>query len=121
MPPPPTILDKINYQRIRSWFLEHETEFVSPWKQFCESREEAPGDEDLARVSDGGECPENLFAVYYSPENLYHLMWQFNVLDKVDTWAPDEHRVWEVSMTLLQVGAIAAGFFDWVYDRVEED
>ena len=118
-PPPPAELDEIRYQKLRFWFIDHEKQFVSLWKDFYGTQEWAlrPWDEDLNGIPDAIKYLENPFSFCYRPANLYHLMRECDVQSGVDLWDPSEHRSWTAFMELLQMGKRVSEFFEWICDR----
>ena len=72
LPPPPTNIDELKYQSLRSWFMEHQARFVPLWNDFYQDRSsrrywgiDDVVDEELSRVTN-----------YYDSERLSRIVWQ---------------------------------------------
>jgi hypothetical protein len=69
MPAPlPTELDEINYQRIRFWLKEHETEVIALWQDFCTSRYWTVKDDEEGN-SEADDIFRNPFSCLYAPKD----------------------------------------------------
>ena len=121
-PPPPTELDEINYQSLRFWFIDHETQFIPLWRDFYEAQDWAlhPGDDELADLPDAEEYLKNPFFFCYRPESLYRLVQELDIQSGIDLWEPSEHRAWTAAMELLRMDKRVVEFFKWIDERTCE-
>lgn len=112
----PADLDQVDYQNLRSWFLDNEEMFLSIWSSFCTSRDWAlDTNKDLiAEIKDAEDVLKNPFFTFYGPEDLY-VFFRAHRIDK-QAGEPDEKKAWEMAMDLLTWDAIAAEFVNWKSD-----
>jgi hypothetical protein len=117
-PPPPTELQGIDYQRLRFWFIDHQSQFMPLWREFYESHDWAcplgdnNKDEDFPQGYLG-----NPFLFFYEPENLYHLARQLDLQSGIDIWEPSEYRARVIRPVFIRLGELLLGFLDWVDKR----
>ena len=102
-PPPPTEIDGINYQGLRFWFIDHESQFRPLWRDFYRSQDWVlrPDGDLIAEIRDAEYVLENAFFCWYGPENLYQLVHALDIQSGIDIWEPSEHRAWTAMMRLL--------------------
>jgi len=73
LPLPPTNIDELKYQSLRSWFREHQARFVPLWNDFYQDRS-SRCDWDSDHVVDAEEL--SWVTNYYDPERLSRIVWQ---------------------------------------------
>ena len=119
-PSPPTEPDEINYQSLRSWFMDHQLQFAPLWRDFYESQDWNlhPGDDLIAEIRDAESGLENAFFCWYGPKNLY-MLFQVCVLD-IQSRKPSELRAWTAAMDLLRMDKIVIKFCEWIDEQVYE-
>jgi len=113
-PSPPTEIQEIEYQRLRFWFIEHQTQFLLLWMEFYESHDWAYPSNN---TDENGDFPqkylENPFLFFYEPENLYRLAQQLGLQSGIDIWEPSEHVASMVRPILIRLGELMIEFADW--------
>jgi len=120
--PPPTELQEIEYQRLRFWFTDHQTQFIPLWREFYESRDWVSHQND---ADEDGDFPQkylkNHFLYFYEPENLYRLAQQLELQSGVNIWEPSEHIASTVRPVFIRLGQLMMEFVDWIDERADEN
>jgi hypothetical protein len=121
-PPPPNIDDELKYQGIRQWFLEHQEQLLPIFHRFLDDSyiktadnndinlEEDINDGDLALPY---KYQENLFLLFYEPENLYRLVKHLGLQCGIDIWEPSEKEAGFVRSTVIGISNKMVEFTDW--------
>jgi hypothetical protein len=68
-------------------------------------------------ITTSHKCLLNPFSLYYSPENLYHLVKELDIQSEAEYWDPSEHRAWAAVIDMLQMDGRVVEFFKWVEER----
>jgi hypothetical protein len=118
-PPPPTEMDENSFLELRSWFIDNEDKFVKIWIDYYESHDKALhlGGDEPGIITTSHKCLLNPFSLYYSPENLYHLVKELDIQSETEIWDPSEHRAWTAVIDMLQMDGRVVEFFKWVEER----
>jgi len=121
-PPPPTELQEIEYQRLRFWFIDHQTQFLPLWREFYGSHDWAYPSNNADEDRDFPQkYLENHFLYFYEPENLYRLAQQLELQSGIDIWEPSEHVATMVRPILIRLGQLLIEFVDWIDQRANEN
>lgn len=117
---PPTDLEETKYQKFRSWFVDHEAQFVPLWKDFYESRDRAsnPNHEAFADASDNADNFEHPFQFVYVPKTLDSLILFLHIGTGCEIWYPAQERAPIICAELTSRHKKAAEFFTWIQDKV---
>jgi len=100
LPPPPTNIDELKYQSLRSWFMEHQARFVPLWNDFYHDViSRCAGDID--DVVDAEELSR--LTNEYDPEHLSRIAWQCR----------DSSKDYDSEAT-IGLGEKEEGFDEWV-------
>lgn len=121
-PPPPTELDEINYQELRFWFIDHESQFRPLWRDFYKSQDWAlhPGGDLIAEIRDAEYVLDKVIFCWYGPENLFRLVYALDIQSGIDIWEPSEHRAWTAMMDLLRMDTTIVEFYEWIDERTDK-
>ncbi len=116
----PAELDQIDYQNLRSWFLDNEEIFLPIWKAYYMKMDWVldSSNDLLEEIRDGEKVLENPFYCFYGPEDL-NVLCRAYVLDK-QSGRPDEKRAWSTAMNLITLDAMAAVFVMTVCDMTQD-
>ena len=114
----PPELDQINYQNLRSWFLDNEIIFLPLWKDFCTSRDWAldTSNDLIAEIRDAQQALENPFFCWYGPEDL-EVFFRAYVIDP-ESRQVNEKKAWTTAMDLLRFDSLASEFACRVRDDI---
>ena len=119
-PPLPTELQEIEYQRLRFWFIDHQTQFLPLWREFCESRDWVYPENDTHEDEDlPPKYLENPFLFFYEPENFYRLAQQLELQSGIDIWEPSEHVAGIVRPIFIRLGQLMIEFVDWIDEQAD--
>jgi hypothetical protein len=122
-PPPPNEVQEIEYQHLRFWFNDHQTQFIPLWREFYESCDWVS--KQNKAVDGNGDFPqkylENPFLFFYEPDNLFRLAQQLALQSGTDIWEPSEHAASMVRPVLIRLGQLVIECVDWINQRVNEN
>lgn len=106
----PAELDQIDYQNLRSWFLDNEERFLAIWKSYYMKMDWVldSSNDLIEEIRDAEKVLENPFLAFYGPEDL-NVLFRACVLDKQSGLA-NEEKAWDVAMNLLTLDGMAAEF-----------
>mgnify|MGYP001030301416 CR=1 FL=1 len=129
-PPPPKEPEELNYQSLRRWFIDCESQIMPLWREFWGSLDWP------SLLDDEQEITENLDAVdgilrniftdefievfssfFYDPENLFWLICGLGIQSRMDIWLPNEELAWKKMTELLQISNLVVAFVHWIQER----
>ncbi len=114
--PPPTPLDELDYQCLRSWFIDHQWQFLPLWKEACESRN---WEYFLYGTDRVWKSFEHLGLCFYEPENLYKLAQRLGLQSGTDIWEPNENVTKTVRPIFLAMTKLMTEFRDWIDEQLD--
>lgn len=120
-PEPPTHLDAISYWSLRFWLIDHESEFLKIWNDFCRSQKSTLSKlsyiEEISDAEDTDKQFKNPCASFYQPRDLYELAQQLDLQSGTDIWEPSEYRASTMRPILVRIGEIMVNFVDWIIEK----
>ena len=110
-----TELDEINYQRLRFWLKDHETQSVPLWQDFyaCQDWEVNDNNEE------NDDLFKNPFSYLYALENLYWLAKELELQSGIEVWEPSKHRANVTNSFINHMGKRMLEFVEWIDERVK--
>jgi hypothetical protein len=119
---PPEENEELHYQRLRFWFVDHQSSFVPLWKAFRSSQARATnpdapdegGSMDLERMA---KYQDNPLSYFYEPENLFQMAHHLGLQPGTDTWEPSESRISVVRPVILAIGGVMLECDHWISER----
>ena len=113
----PTPVEENLYQKLRSWFIENEINFLPLWKEYYQSLDWALDIEGdiFSQMRDAEKHLENPFLAAYWAHNLEELL---HYISRSSERYPTEKEAWDFAMILLMLNRIAYSF---VNDYLDND
>jgi hypothetical protein len=122
-PLPPSFNDELKYQGIRQWFLEHQEQLLPIFHRFLDDSYIKTADNNNIKleedINDGDQAlpykyQDNLFLLFYEPENLYRLAKELGLQSGIEIWDPSEREAGFVRSTVIWISKKMVEFTDWV-------
>jgi len=85
--PPSTLSDELEYLCLRSWFIDHQRQFLPLWQDACESHN---WEYYHNRTDRAWKSFEYLGLCFYESDNLYRLAQRLKLQSGIDIWEPSE-------------------------------
>ena len=114
--PPPTLSDEWEYRCLRSWFIDHQWQFLPLYKEACESHN---WEYFHNRTDRAWKSFKHLGLCFYEPENLYRLAHQLHLQSGIDIWEPSEDVTKTVRPFFLAMTELMTEFRDGIDERLD--